>query len=108
MTTASSQTPDPRMALLQEIGAKVPDPVHEIHAYGWAKLELLGHRVLYGYLDQVEFCGSRVLRMASRGSVPSTRAEYRLPPSSWARPSPLVALACGSRSTSSTRSTWCC
>lgn len=61
--TESIQTPDPRTALLQELSAKVPDPVPEIHAYGWAKLELLGHRVIYGYLDQVEFCGSRVLRM---------------------------------------------
>ena len=75
MTTASSQTPDPRMALLQEIGAKVPDPVHEIHAYGWAKLELLGHRVLYGYLDQVEFCGSRVLRIRQPVKQPGGAAD---------------------------------
>ena len=78
MTTASSQTPDPRMALLQEIGAKVPDPVHEIHAYGWAKLELLGHRVLYGYLDQVEFCGSRVLRIRQPVKQPGGAADAEI------------------------------
>lgn len=62
MSTETEST-DTRKALLQDLCSKVPDPEPDLHAYGWAKLELLGHRVLYGYLDQVEFCGGRVLRM---------------------------------------------
>lgn len=73
----SQQTPDPRKALLQEICSKVPDPVPDVNAYGWAKLELLGHRVVYGYLDQVEFGASRVLRMRQPAQV-DAEAELQL------------------------------
>lgn len=41
----------------------LPDPAPDLNSYGWAKLELLGFRVIYGHLDQVEFGGSRVLRI---------------------------------------------
>lgn len=74
----SQETPDPRKVLLQEISAKVPDPVPDIHAYGWAKLELLGHRVIYGYLDQVEFCGGRVLRMRQPVQQPGSPPDAEL------------------------------
>lgn len=62
MSEAQTNT-DPRKALLEEIVAKVPDPQPDAMSYGWAKLELLGHRVLFGYVDQVEFAGARLLRV---------------------------------------------
>lgn len=58
-----TEATDPRTGLLKELCAKIPDPAPDLNAYGWAKLELLGFRVIYGYLDQVEFGSSRVLRM---------------------------------------------
>lgn len=77
MTTPAEST-DPRKAMLQDLSAKIPDPMPDIHAYGWAKLELLGHRVLYGYLDQVEFCGGRVLRIRQPVQQPGSAPDAEL------------------------------
>lgn len=59
---AASPAPpgDPRRAFLDELLQRVQDPPR---GSGWGKLELLGHRVLYGFLDEVEMAGVRFLRM---------------------------------------------
>lgn len=52
--------PDPRRSFLDELLQRVQDPPH---GSGWGKLELLGHRVLHGFLDEVEMAGARFLRI---------------------------------------------
>ena len=45
---------------LDRVVQSVKDPPSGL---GWGKLELLGHRVLFGFLDEIELAGTKLLRI---------------------------------------------
>lgn len=51
-----------RRTWLQKLIADIKDPPD---GKGWCRLELLGHRVLYGFLDEVELAGAKLVRVRS-------------------------------------------
>jgi len=49
-----------RGAWLRKLLDDVKDPPE---GKGWCRLELLGHRVLYGFCDEIELAGSKLVRV---------------------------------------------
>lgn len=58
--TAAGRPGDTLETFLDRIVQSVKDPPSGL---GWGKLELLGHRVLFGFLDEIELAGTKLLRI---------------------------------------------